>query len=51
MNIQLTFLQFYAPREETAEVELKEVTRRFSINTWNNSSGLVEQGFTDLNTR
>ncbi|CAH2040128.1 unnamed protein product, partial [Iphiclides podalirius] len=42
--------RFYAKRPEKAEVELGNVTKRFSVNSWNDSPGLVEQGFKDLNT-
>ncbi|XP_023948472.2 scavenger receptor class B member 1 isoform X2 [Bicyclus anynana] len=42
--------RFYAPRKEYSEVELRNSSRKFSINTWNNLTGLAEQGFTDWNT-
>ncbi|XP_068624491.1 scavenger receptor class B member 1-like [Battus philenor] len=42
--------RFYAKRPETAEVEIGDASRRFSINLWNDSPGILEQGFTDLNT-
>ncbi|CAG5033942.1 unnamed protein product [Parnassius apollo] len=42
--------RFYLHREEQFEVELRDKSKRFSINSWNDSPGLVEQGFVDLNT-
>ncbi|CAH0724036.1 unnamed protein product, partial [Brenthis ino] len=42
--------RFYAQREEEVEVELRNISRRFSINTWNKSPGLVEQGYQTWNT-
>ncbi|XP_045767520.1 scavenger receptor class B member 1-like [Maniola jurtina] len=42
--------RFYAPRKEEVEVELKNLSRKFSINTWNGLTGLPEQGFSDWNT-
>ncbi|CAH2085949.1 unnamed protein product [Euphydryas editha] len=42
--------RFYAQRKEEVEVELRNLSRRFSINTWNKLPGLPEQGFTDMNT-
>ncbi|KAF9408617.1 hypothetical protein HW555_011754 [Spodoptera exigua] len=41
---------FYSQKNETSEVELANVTRRYSLNSWDNTSGLLEQGFTDLET-
>ncbi|KAF9823767.1 hypothetical protein SFRURICE_000010 [Spodoptera frugiperda] len=43
--------RFYSQKNESSEVELANVTRRYSLNSWDNSSGLLEQGFTDLETR
>lgn len=45
------FSQFYSQKNESSEVELANVTRRYSLNSWDNSSGLLEQGFTNLETR
>lgn len=45
------YLQFYAKRPDTAEVEIGDESRKFSLNTWNESPGLAEQGYTDFNTR
>ncbi|XP_045449356.1 scavenger receptor class B member 1-like [Melitaea cinxia] len=42
--------RFYAQRKEEVEVELRNISRKYSINTWNQSPGLPEQGFTDWNT-
>ncbi|CAH2247568.1 jg753 [Pararge aegeria aegeria] len=42
--------RFYAPKKEETEVELRNLSRKFSINTWNKLTGLEEQGFTDWNT-
>lgn len=42
--------RFYAQRNETAEIELADETKKYSINTWAGSLGLKEQGFKDLNT-
>ncbi|XP_075976111.1 scavenger receptor class B member 1 [Anticarsia gemmatalis] len=42
--------RLYADRNEPAEVELKNASRRYSLNTWANSIGLVEQGYKDWNT-
>ncbi|KPJ06983.1 Scavenger receptor class B member 1 [Papilio machaon] len=43
--------RFYAKRPDTAEVEIGDESRKFSLNSWNESPGLAEQGYTDLNTR
>lgn len=42
--------RFYSQKNESSEVELANVTRRYSLNSWDNTSGLLEQGFTDLET-
>ncbi|XP_045535142.1 scavenger receptor class B member 1 [Papilio machaon] len=42
--------RFYAKRPDTAEVEIGDESRKFSLNSWNESPGLAEQGYTDLNT-
>ncbi|XP_028175593.1 scavenger receptor class B member 1-like [Ostrinia furnacalis] len=42
--------RFYANKDEVAEVEIGDVSNKFSIINWNESPGIVEQGFTDLNT-
>ncbi|CAH0398991.1 unnamed protein product [Chilo suppressalis] len=42
--------RFYASKEETVEVEIADEETRFSIINWNDSPGIVEQGFKDLNT-
>ncbi|KAJ2947227.1 hypothetical protein O0L34_g16937 [Tuta absoluta] len=42
--------RFYAEKNDTAEIELRDISRRYSINSWNELPGLREQGFTDLNT-
>ncbi|XP_050349575.1 lysosome membrane protein 2-like [Nymphalis io] len=42
--------RFYAQRKEQVEVELRNVSQRFSIKSWNNLEGLPEQGYTDWNT-
>nr|XP_049692814.1 scavenger receptor class B member 1 [Helicoverpa armigera] len=42
--------RFYAQKLEWSEVELGNVSRRYSLNAWDNSSGLLEQGFTDLDS-
>ncbi|XP_053605561.1 scavenger receptor class B member 1-like [Plodia interpunctella] len=42
--------RFYAQRDATAVVEIRNSSSRFSLHSWDNSEGLVEQGFTDLNT-
>ncbi|CAF4817980.1 unnamed protein product [Pieris macdunnoughi] len=42
--------RFYAQRNDEVEVELKNISRRYSINTWNNQPGLREQGFSSINT-
>ncbi|KAM3956108.1 scavenger receptor class B member 1 [Aphomia sociella] len=42
--------RFYAKRKEVVEVELGNESKKFSLNSWNGSPGIVEQGFTDLNT-
>ncbi|CAB3235164.1 unnamed protein product [Arctia plantaginis] len=42
--------RIYTDRVQSAEVELKDAKRRYSVNTWNNRTGLVEQGYTDWNT-
>ncbi|XP_004925280.1 lysosome membrane protein 2 isoform X1 [Bombyx mori] len=42
--------RFYAERDDLVEVELGDASRKYSINSWNGSPGLLEQGFTDLNT-
>lgn len=42
--------RFYAQRKEEVEVELRNISRKYSINAWNQSPGLPEQGFTDWNT-
>ncbi|KAJ8724661.1 hypothetical protein PYW08_016135 [Mythimna loreyi] len=40
--------RFYAQKLEWSEVELKNRSRRYSLNSWDNTTGLLEQGFTDL---
>ncbi|CAK1543766.1 unnamed protein product [Leptosia nina] len=42
--------RFYAQRKDEVEVELKDISKRFSINTWNKLPGLLEQNFKSLNT-
>ncbi|XP_049870503.1 scavenger receptor class B member 1-like [Pectinophora gossypiella] len=42
--------RFYAEKQESAEIELANESTRYSIKSWNNSTGLIEQGFTDWNT-
>ncbi|XP_060802333.1 scavenger receptor class B member 1-like [Amyelois transitella] len=42
--------RFYAQRDASAVVELRDANTRFSLRTWDGSEGLVEQGFTDLNS-
>ncbi|CAG9580192.1 unnamed protein product [Danaus chrysippus] len=42
--------RFYAQRKEEVEIELRNKSRKFAINSWNKSPGLVEQGFTDWNS-
>ncbi|XP_026727125.1 scavenger receptor class B member 1-like [Trichoplusia ni] len=42
--------RFYAERNDTSEVELRNTSRRYSLNSWNNNVGLIEQGYTDWNT-
>ncbi|VVD05273.1 unnamed protein product [Leptidea sinapis] len=41
--------RFYAQRRDKVEVELGNRNKRYSINTWNDSPGLPEQGYTTLN--
>ncbi|XP_073953058.1 scavenger receptor class B member 1-like [Choristoneura fumiferana] len=42
--------RFYSEKPANVELELKDVSRRWSINSWDHSSGISEQGFTDLKT-
>ncbi|XP_072929431.1 scavenger receptor class B member 1-like [Epargyreus clarus] len=42
--------RFYAKRTAEAEIELRNVSKRYSVNLWNNVPGIEEQGFRDMNT-
>ncbi|CAG9120558.1 unnamed protein product [Plutella xylostella] len=42
--------RFYGQKMLGTEVQIRDTHRRFEIETWDGSAGLVEQGFKDLNT-
>ncbi|XP_026330445.1 scavenger receptor class B member 1-like [Hyposmocoma kahamanoa] len=42
--------RFYAERNESAEIELRDDKKKYSLNSWHGHNGLLEQGYTDWNT-
>ncbi|XP_026759659.2 scavenger receptor class B member 1-like [Galleria mellonella] len=42
--------RIYAKKHDEIEVELGDISKKFTLNEWNGSPGIIEQGFKDLNT-